>query len=244
MSKKVPDFNGFQKQTFEFLAELEIEDNNNTAWFGRNREKYENYLVIPSKAFVVTIGQFFNHLNPAIRTEPKFNKTLMRINRDIRFTKGLPYRNYFLIHFGRFKMDSEFYVYLDKSGIEYGIFINNSKGDELYFPQNLRRFKKEIIDTFDKFKINGKFSLYELHKEPEFILDKFNAKKNFGIIDEMKYILLEKSYSVKNKIIFTADFLTEAIKVFSNLYPLYCFAISPNPLKLIHEFEERMGIPV
>ena len=42
-------------------------------------------------------------------------------------------------------MDSEFYVYMDKKGIEYGVFINNSSGDDLYFNKNLPNNRKEII---------------------------------------------------------------------------------------------------
>jgi len=244
LNKIIPPFNGFYKQTFNFLSELENENNNNTKWFSDNRDRYEKYLVLPSKAFVIAIGQFFNNLNPIIRTEPKFNKTLMRINKDIRFTRGLPYRDYFLIHFGKFKMDSEFYVYLNKNGIEYGLFINNTKGNELFFRNNKTQFKNEIINSFDKFNINGKFDLYELNKGPEFVLNNFNASKNFQTFSEMKFILIEKNLSVKNKIIYTADFLTETIKVFSVLYPIYCFAISSQPLKLLDEFEERMGIPI
>ena len=242
MSKSIPEFSGFTKDTFSFLGDLEIEGNNNTTWFAENRERYDNDLVLPSKAFVTTIAPFFNHLNPAIRTEPKFNKTLMRINKDMRFSKGVPYRTYFLIHFGKFKLDSEFYVYLDSKGIEYGVFINNTSGDDLYFSTNLPNYKNDLIDACKKFKINNKFDLYELNKEPQIVLEKFNIKKNFEKMAGMKYILLQKKLSLNDKIIYSPDFVAESIKLFSNLYPLYCFAISPEPLKLLDDFEERMGI--
>ncbi len=240
MSSILPPFGGFTRETFEFLADLE--KNNNTKWFAENKERYQRYLVLPSKSFVATIGQFFNHLNPAIRTEPKFNKTLMRINKDMRFAKGEPYRNYFLIHFGKFKMDSEFYVYLDKNGIEYGLFLNNSHGDEFYFGTNILKFNQEFRAAFNRFKINGKFDLYELHKEPMLNIKKFNIDQNYDKLTGMKYILLQKRITSDSKLTTSADFLTAAIKTFSNLYPLYCFAISPRPLFLIEEFEERLGI--
>ena len=144
-------FTGFSKNTFKFF--YEIEKNNNSGWFNSNRFVYDNYIVEPSRAFVSSIAQFFNHLNPSIRTEPKFNKTLMRISNDMRFSKKKPYKNYFLIHFGRFKMDSEFYVYIDKRGIEYGIFLNNSINDDLYFNQNLLSNRKEINKIFKDYKL-------------------------------------------------------------------------------------------
>ena len=242
MKGGIPEFKGFKKQAFNFLGHLEKEKYNNLKWFSENRNVYYDYIVNPSKAFVQTIGEFFNHLNPSIRTEPKFNKTLMRINKDMRFSKGMPYRTFFLIHFGRFKMDSEFYVYLDKSGISYGIFINNTAGDELYFNSNYFKFKKKILNACGKFGINNKYRLSELNKEPELRDAKFNAAKHLDGFENMKYILLEKQILQESKLTFSPDLLTEAVRTFSQLYPLYCFAITPNPLKLIDEFEERIGV--
>ena len=244
MSTSIPVFDGFKPDTFKFLKDLGKNKNNNTAWFSKNRERYENNLVLPAKSFVVTIAQFFNHLNPAIRTEPKFNTTLMRINKDMRFAKGGPYKNYFLIHFGRFKMDSEFFIYLDETGIEFGLFLNNSKDENLYFNRNLSQSKNEIVECCEKFKINNKFGFYEMHKNDINKILKFNAKKNLELLTEMKYIILQKNKSLEDKLCFSQNFLSEAIKTFSNLYPLYCFAISAQPTKLIDDFEERLGIAV
>jgi Conserved hypothetical protein (DUF2461) len=236
---RIPQFKGFSKNTFLFFRNLE--KNNNAGWFIENRSGYENYIVNPSRSFVNSIGQFFNQLNPSIRTEPKFNKTLMRISKDMRFAKGEPYKNYFLIHFGRFKMDSEFYVYMDKKGIEFGVFLNNTLGDDLYLSKNLPRYKKEIIKTFKDYRINKIFSLYTFSKNSELLKEKFNAEKDFDIFEVTKYILLQRSLSKKEKILYSPEFLNETIKTFSSLYPVYCFAISPQPLKLLNDFDERMG---
>jgi hypothetical protein len=35
--------------------------------------------------------------------------------------------------------------------------------------------------------------------------------------------------------------VVEMIKMISMLYPLYCFAVSPQPLKLLGEFEDNFG---
>ena len=76
----------------------------------------------------------------------------------MRFTKGDPYRNYFLIHFGRFKMDSEFFVYLSKNIVEYGLFINANKGDNLFFEENINSYEKDIKNVIVKYKINKNFA--------------------------------------------------------------------------------------
>lgn len=241
MSASLPAFNGFRRDIFSFLGELE--KNNNTKWFAENRERYQNNIVIPAKSFVAAIGQFFTQLNPAIRTEPKFNKTLMRINKDMRFSKDAPYKNYFLIHFGRFKMDSEFYLYFDKQAADFGIFLNGERGDELYFGQNLKRFPKEIIKVFENYSLNKLFDLHELKKTPQLVQKKFDAERHFELLGKNKYILFEKEIPQKNKSLYTADILTDLVKNYAALYPLYCFAISPQPLKLIDKFEETMGVP-
>ena len=241
MNPEIPPFTGFGKEAFGFLTDLS--NNNSLQWFADNRERYENFLVLPSKSFIVTIGQFFNQLNPAIRTEPKFDKTMMRINNDMRFAKGDPYKKYFLIHFGRFKGDSEYYVYLNPNGIEYGIYINNTLGKELYFNKNLPGHKDELIEVFSRFEINNKYDFYDLKKESELISRNYSINQdNFDTFARTKIILLQKELSVKDELAASADYLNEAIKTFSHLYPVYCFSFSHNPLALIEIFEEEMGI--
>ena len=168
----------------------------------------------------------------------------MRISNDMRFSKGDPYRNYFLVHFGRFKMDSEFYLYFDKTGIDFGLFLNNTEGEELYFKKNLNEYKNEIINLFSSYKLNGKFSLHSINKKPELIISKFNADKNFDKFSLVKHVLLETGFELEKKQIYSAEILTTIIKTYSRLYPLYCFAISSDPLKLLGAFEDNMGVVI
>lgn len=239
MIREKKKFDGFHKEVFNFFSDLE--KHNNLEWFSRNRDRYQEVLVAPARSYVESIGEFFSHLNPAIRTEPKFNKTLMRINKDMRFAKGAPYRNYFLIHFGRFKMDSEFYVYFDKHGISYGMSLNNEGGDDLYLKENLKKFRKEITGVFNNYSLNNKLMLQTFGKDITLLQKRLNLNNHFEKFAETKYILLEKILPREKKIVTSPDFLVESIRLFSSLYPLYCFAISPEPLKLISSFEERMG---
>ncbi|HKI77688.1 MAG TPA: DUF2461 family protein [Ignavibacteriaceae bacterium] len=240
MSSQQKKFNGFNPDVFKFFSALER--NNSLEWFNKNRNRYQEVLVKPARSYVEAIGEFFNHLNSSIRTEPKFNKTLMRINKDMRFAKGAPYRNYFLIHFGRFKMDSEFYVYFDKNGITYGMFLNKSNGEDLYFDKNIKGYSKEIISVFNNYKLNNKFDLKTFDKDISTIQKRLNINKHFEKFSRTKFILLEKNLPKERKLATSPNFITESIKQFSSLYPLYCFAISPIPLKLLQDFEERMGV--
>lgn len=240
MSKIIPPFNGFSPEAVKFLNDLE--KNNSLEWFNNNRSRYEEFLVMPAKSFITEIGQFFNMINPAIRTEPKFNQTIMRINKDMRFSKGVPYRNYFLIHFGRFKMDSEFYAFINTEGISLGLFLNKTVGESLFFKENYEKYSKEIKSVFNRYKLNGKYTLYELGKEQTEIKKAFSAEKDYEKMNPLKMVILEKELKQKKGIEYKPEFLGEAIKSFSQLYPLYCFAISQHPMKLVSEFEEKFGM--
>jgi uncharacterized protein (TIGR02453 family) len=240
LTQIIPPFEGFHHEAFKFLKGLER--NNNNGWFTAQRENYESHLVLPAKSFITSIAPFFNQLNPAIRTEPKFNQTIMRISNDMRFSKGDPYKNYFLIHFGRFKMDSEFYLYFDKTGIDFGLFLNNTKGEELYFKKNIIEYENEIKKIFTEYKLNNKFNLLSINKKPELIINKFKADRDFGKLSEVNHILFETGLGLENKQIYSPEILTKLIKTYSLLYPLYCFAISSDPLRLLESFEDNMGV--
>lgn len=240
MKSSIPPFKGFSNDAFEFLSELK--DNNNLQWFNSNRGRYQNCLVEPARSFIVEMAQFFNRLYPAIRTEPKFNETIMRINKDLRFSKGEPYRTYFLIHFGRFKLDSEFYVSFEADSFDMGLFINNSgKDPNFHFRENLTRHPKEFLRLLDKYEINYNFELYELEKGPVLIDKHLNGPEHMEALKNLKMLLIQKSVSPKEKIIYSPDFILEAIRVFSILFPVYCFGAFPEPLRTIEEFEEQFG---
>lgn len=232
-------FAGFDSEIFNFLSDLK--KYNKVEWFRNNRERYQKYLVEPAKLFIVEIAPFLNRLNPAIRTEPKFNETIMRLNKDMRFSKGEPYRTFLLIHFGRFKLDSEFYLYFSPDGAELGMFINNKKGNNLFFIENARKFEKEIKDVCRKYNINGNFKLSDLEDEMSIVSKNFNAEKDYSTMCKIDYILLERKKELSPKILFSIKIIDEMISMILQLYPLYCFAISPQPIKLLQKFEDDFG---
>jgi len=233
-------FLGFGNEIFSFLSDLE--KNNNIEWFHQNKESYQKVIVEPARLFVTELSPILNRLNPSIRTEPKFNQTLMRLNKDMRFAQGAPYKNYFLIHFGRFKLDSEYFLYFDPYGTDLGIFLNNTIGDQLYFNQNLARYKGEIIKIFEEYNLNNKFSLHHMDsKEPAEVLKSFDAKRHINKLDDYKYILLQLKNFDKKKVA-TDSLLPFCAKIFSSLYPLLCLAYFPDPLIEIEKFKESFGV--
>ena len=86
-------FDGFPKETLTFLHGLTR--NNSKEWFDAHRDEYEKYYMDPTREFVVALGERIKRFEPNITAEPRVNKTIFRINRDIRFSKDkTPYKNH------------------------------------------------------------------------------------------------------------------------------------------------------
>lgn len=91
-------FDGFSPDLLQFLAGLR--ENNNKAWFDENRKRYEAVYLEPAKAFVAAIGPELQKASPNIAAEPRVNGAVMRVNRDIRFSKDkTPYKTTLDMHF-------------------------------------------------------------------------------------------------------------------------------------------------
>jgi|SRR5436305_91738 len=86
-------FTGFNDATFRFLRDLG--PNNNKTWFEAHRSTYEDDLLEPAMAFIEAIGPLLAKFSPGARAEPRIGGSMMRINRDIRFSKDKrPYKDH------------------------------------------------------------------------------------------------------------------------------------------------------
>ncbi len=76
----------------DFLAFFEeLEKNNSKSWFDLNRKRYEKSVKIPFKKFMANLVSELQSLYPEKNLEE--NYSIMRINRDIRFSKDkTPYK--------------------------------------------------------------------------------------------------------------------------------------------------------
>ncbi len=76
---------GFTRKTFRYLADLEA--NNNKDWFEGHRADYETHWKEAALDFIAGISNRMAALDPPLKSEPKLNGSLRRINRDVRFSK-------------------------------------------------------------------------------------------------------------------------------------------------------------
>lgn len=91
-------FEGFSRDLPAFLGALRAD--NSKAWFDANRKRYESVYLDPAKRFVEAIAPALAVVSPDIAAEPRVNGAIMRINRDIRFSKDkTPYKTTCDLHF-------------------------------------------------------------------------------------------------------------------------------------------------
>lgn len=87
-----PEFNGFPLELLHFLEELSR--NNRKPWFDKNKERYEKVVRGPALDFITAMQKPLAKLSPHFLAVPKkVGGSLMRIHRDIRFSKDkTPYK--------------------------------------------------------------------------------------------------------------------------------------------------------
>lgn len=122
MAKGAP-FEGFNKKSLKFFRDLK--KNNNKAWFDANRNIYQEEVIEPARLFISAMGSKLKRLAPDINADPRVNKSIFRINRDIRFSKDkIPYKTNFGIWFwegaGKRMERSGFYFHLDPPNLMLG----------------------------------------------------------------------------------------------------------------------------
>lgn len=91
-------FTGFSKDTIAFLRELE--KNNTKVFFDANKKRFEAAWIEPAMALVTTVGPKLAKRVPTISYEPRVGGSLMRMNRDVRFSKDKsPYKTHLDLFF-------------------------------------------------------------------------------------------------------------------------------------------------
>ena len=87
-------FTGFPREGLDILAGLAAD--NTREYVDAHRADYESALLLPAKAFVVALGEELRaRVSPGIRAEPRVNGSILRINRDTRFSSDKrPYKEH------------------------------------------------------------------------------------------------------------------------------------------------------
>ena len=115
----------FSAETFCFLKDLSSP--RDKAWFEENRGRYENSLLGPLRQAVADIGPSLREVIKDCEIRPAVNKTITRINRDMRFAKGQSlYKNNMLALFyreRRKRLDAQLFLGLQPESIWRGLYV-------------------------------------------------------------------------------------------------------------------------
>ena len=137
-------FNGYFPETLTFLTELAA--NNNKPWFDTHRTDYETYVLEPSRAFVIALGDRLRDLAPEVMADPRVNKSIFRIYRDTRFSKDkTPYKTHLALWFpinqggGKFDFPG-YYFHLEPDNLMLGAGIHG------FSKPLLKAYRDAIVD--------------------------------------------------------------------------------------------------
>mgnify|MGYP002637586675 CR=1 FL=1 len=144
-------FEGFPQETFDFLEGLT--DNNSKIWFDRHRKEYQAHYMTPAKLFVEAMGERLGAMDPHISAVPQVNKSIFRINRDVRFSKDkTPYRNHIDLLFyegtGR-RSGSGFFFRLLSDRVILGAGIHQ------FDTNGLKKFRAAVVRDGEALRISG-----------------------------------------------------------------------------------------
>ncbi|RYU87319.1 DUF2461 domain-containing protein [Mucilaginibacter terrigena] len=212
-----------QSQTLDFLKELV--DNNKREWFQANKERYDKARenVIDLAANVITK---LHKVDPSVSADLDPKKCVMRIYRDIRFSKNkTPYKNNFGISLptqGSKLGGVEYYLQIQpgKSFIAGGYWMPEAehlKAIRQEIDYNANDLKR-IINDKGFVKLFGDFRAQDQLKTTPKGYDADN--ENIDLLKLKSFIV---SHPLKDKEVISKDAAGLIVDICSKLYPLNIF---------------------
>jgi uncharacterized protein (TIGR02453 family) len=130
----------FEPQLFDFLAELEA--NNNRDWFQANKDRYRSEVQEPVLAFIAAFAEPLRSISPHFVASPKpVGGSMFRIYRDVRFSHDKsPYKTHAAAQFrhreGRDVHAPGFYLHLEPGNVFMGAGLWHPPGPTLKAVRN------------------------------------------------------------------------------------------------------------
>lgn len=214
----------FSSQGMTFLKHLE--KNNNRDWFHENKSDYEDLIRTPALNFIDDMENDLTHLSPHfLAISKKVGGSLMRVHRDVRFSKDKsPYKTNIGIQF-RHEMGKDvhapgFYVHIapDECFVGVGIWRPDSTALGKIRDAIIERDTTWLAAVNDKkFKRNYELSGESLKNAPR------GYDKEHPLIDDLKrkdFIAI--SYMDEEKVL-SKNFKQQVVKRFTEAEPYMQF---------------------
>jgi len=218
------NFSGFSKKTIDFFKGLE--KNNSKEWFDQNRDIYDDYLMIPATLYIKEMGEKLKTISPGIVADPRRDKSIFRLNRDVRFgANKQPYKTHLGIYFwdgkGKKLENPGFYFQLDKSKIMFGV------GMHIFPREMLNPYRDAVTDP--ELGVELKKIITKISKNTDYKLGWTKYKKipkgydpNHPNKDYLLYGGIGFMYEGKNpKALFDKNFIDYSFKIFNEMSPIH-----------------------
>lgn len=212
------EFNGFKK-ALPFLES--IRKNNSKEYFEAHRDEYEQYILNPSKAFVVEMGEHLMALEPTVDAEPKINRSLFKMYRDVR-------------RMGENKepMKSKIGIIFPQGGwsgcrLQKSSFYLHFSPDELFVAVGVRWFNKPMLDAYREYIGDEKrrVALDEMLKKINAlgysIMGREYKKYPKGFTPQMKSVDLSLHKGMATYKILEPEIIEDGDKLIDTLYKIY-----------------------
>ncbi len=209
-------------ETLNFLKELS--ENNDRNWFAAHKDRYE-----AAKAdvleFITALIPILESVDPAFPKGNPAKKHLLRIYRDIRFSKDKrPYKNNFGIYFSL----------IGRNGNEPGYYINLAPGNCFFAAgywmpgaEDLKKIREEIDYNQDEFSaiINDEAfkSIFKLDKTDTLKKAPKGYPIDHPLIEVLKLKSLTAIFPIADKAFFKADITEKIHDAFRQIYPFMLF---------------------
>jgi uncharacterized protein (TIGR02453 family) len=212
-----------EPQTLDFLKELV--ENNNREWFQANKEKYDKARENVIELAAAVIGKL-HKVDPTVSADLDPKKCVMRIYRDIRFSKNkTPYKNNFAISLptlGSKLGGVEYYLQIQpgKSFIAGGYWMPEAehlKAIRQEIDYNAADLKK-VIDDKEFVSLFGEFRKQDQLKTTPKGYDADN--ENIDLLRLKSFIVV---HQLKDKEVTGAKAADEIVDMCSRIYPLNVF---------------------
>lgn len=220
----------FTKKTFKFLRDLE--KNNNRDWFEANKHHYEEFVREPALAYIEAMAPHLKKISPHFIASPKkVGGSLMRVYRDVRFSKDkTPYKTNIGIQFrhaaGKDVHAPGFYLHIESREVFVagGIWHPDSPtvgNVRLHMDENRTEWKKLSKQLTTKgFALHGD----SLKKAPR------GYDPEHPLIDDLKRKDFIAVQNVNAATVIEKDFVKKSAALFASTRPLIRFICESNDL--------------
>jgi len=215
------DFKGFSRDTIGFLENLR--ENNDKRWFDEHKEEYTEYLLMPFRKFVATIGPHMQLIDPLLEVSPGVGKTISRIYRDARFTKNkAPFKSAMWCTFKRPRKDWKdtpaFFLEVSAEFYRYGMGffeVERPTMDKFrdYIDFDTDGFLKMVscFEKQEKFTLLG--DMYKRPLKPDIPEKIYNWYQRRDL-----YFMRTKKI---DRLLFSAELINEVVMDFGAIAPVY-----------------------